>query len=78
MALIDVAVPGFLLIEPPSEGTQDAQLPVPLAAQLIYSHELTLPVDEEDEESTSEYVQEVTSKDFEAFYRSSSPSTSQA
>ena len=78
LALINVVVPRFLLTEPPSEGTQDAQLPILLAAKLIYSQEPTLPLDEEDEESTSEYVQEVTNKDFEAFYRSNSPSTSQA
>ena len=37
LALIDVAMPNFLLIEPPPEGTQDAQLPAPLAAKLLYS-----------------------------------------
>ena len=37
LALIDVSVPGFLLSKPPSEGTQDTQLPTPLAAKLLYS-----------------------------------------
>ena len=76
LALIDVAVPGFLLTKPPPERTQDAQLPAPLAAKLIYSQEPTLPSDEEDKESTSESVQEVTDKDFEVFYRLDAPSTS--
>ena len=31
LALIDVAIPRFLLSEPPSEGTQDTQLLAPLA-----------------------------------------------
>ena len=78
LALIDVAVPRFLLIEPPLERTQDAQLPAPLVAKLIYSQEPTLPSDEEDKESTSEFVQEVTDKDFEVFYRLDAPITSQA
>jgi len=37
LALIDVAVLGFLLTEPPFEGTQDVQLPVPIATRLLYS-----------------------------------------
>ena len=32
LALIDVTVPGFLLTEPPPEGTQDTQIPAPLTA----------------------------------------------
>lgn len=39
LALIDLVVPGFLLFEPSPEGIQDAQLPAPLAARLLYSHE---------------------------------------
>ena len=37
LALINIVVPGFLLTKPPPEGTQDAQLPTPLVAKLIYS-----------------------------------------
>ena len=37
LALINIVVPGFLLTKPPLEGTQDAQLPTPLVAKLIYS-----------------------------------------
>ena len=76
LAQIDIAVPGFLLTEPPPEGTQDTQIPVPIAAQLLYSQEPPLPSEEEAEESTSNFVQEVTDKDFEVFYRSDASSTS--
>jgi len=37
LALIVVAVPGFLLIKPPLARTQDAQLPAPLVTKLLYS-----------------------------------------
>lgn len=47
LALIDVAVPGFLAVEPPSTGTQGAQLLAPLATRMLYSQEQPLPVDEE-------------------------------
>ena len=43
LALIDVAVPSFLLIKPPPEETQDAQLLAPLAAKLHYSQEPPIP-----------------------------------
>ena len=39
LALIDVAVLDFLLIDPPPPRTQDAQLPAPLLTKLLYSHE---------------------------------------
>ena len=70
--------PGFLLFEPPLEGTQDAQLLAPLAARLLYSQELTPPSGDEGKESTSESVQEVTDKDFEVFYCTDASGTSQA
>ena len=53
-------------------------MPAPLVAKLFYSQEPTLPLDEEDKESISESIQEVTDKDFEVFYCSNAPSTSQA
>ena len=53
-------------------------MPAPLAVKLLYSQELTLPSDEEDKASTSESIQEVIDRDFEVFYRSDAPSTSQA
>ena len=37
LALIDVAVPSFLLTDPPPVGTQDAQLLAPLITKLLYS-----------------------------------------
>ena len=77
LALIDVAVLGFLLTEPPPEGTHDAQLPAPLIARLIYSEEPPISSDDESEESTSEFAQEVTDKEFEVFYRPDSSNTSQ-
>lgn len=46
LALIDVVIPGFLLSAPPSEGTQEAQLPALLAAKLLYSQELQIPSDD--------------------------------
>lgn len=78
MALIDIAVHGFLLTEPPLEKTQDAQLPAPLAVRLLYSQEPPIQLDAEAEELMSESVQEVTDKNFDVFYRPDAPSTSQA
>ena len=78
LALIDVAVLGFLLSEPPPEGTQDAQLPAPLATRLLYSQESTPSSGNKDKKSTSESVQEVTYKDFKVFYHIDTPGTSQA
>ena len=60
MALIDVTVPGFLLSEPPPKGTQDAQIPAPLAAKPLYSQEPPLPSDDE-------------AKDFKVFYQQEDP-----
>ena len=74
LALIDVAVPNFLLVEPPLAGTQDAQLPTPLAAKILYLLEPPIPSDEEAKDSTLELVQqEVTDKDFEVFYQQKDP-----
>ena len=39
LALIDIAVPGFLTITPPPAGTQDAQLLALLPTKLLYSQE---------------------------------------
>jgi len=39
LALIDVAVPGFLLTKPPPAGTQDTLLLAPLTTRLLYSQE---------------------------------------
>ena len=70
LALIDVAVLGFLLSEPSPVGTQDAYLPAPLAARILYSQELPIPSSNEAKESIPEPIhQEVTEKDFEVFYR---------
>lgn len=78
LALIDVAVLGFLLIGPPPEGTQDAQIPTPIAAKLLYSQEPPLPSAEEADESTFDSIQEVTDKDFKVFHRSDALNASQA
>ena len=51
LALIDVAIPKFLTKPLPS-STQDAQLPAPLAAKLLYSQEQPIPSDVEQEEHT--------------------------
>ena len=68
LALIDIAVPGFLLSKPPPAGTQDAQLPAPLAARLLYSQESSIPSNDEAKESTPKPIhQEVTKMDFEVF-----------
>ena len=77
LALIDVAVPEFLLTKPPLKGTEDAQLPAPLVAKLLYSQEPSILSDEEVKESTLEPIhQEVTEKDFEIFYRKDTASPS--
>ena len=73
LALIDVAVPGFLLVEPPPVGTQDAQLLALLVARLLYSQEPCIPSNEETKEPTPEPTQEVTDKDFEVFYQQENP-----
>lgn len=69
LALIDVAVPGILLTDPPPVRTQDTQLPASLVTRLLYSQELPTPSDDEAKEPTPELVQEVTNKDFEVFYQ---------
>ena len=71
LALIDIAIPGFLT-KPSPFGTQDAQLSAPLATKLLYSHEQPLPFNEEQEEPASEPTQEDIEKDFEVFYRADS------
>ena len=68
LALIDIAIPGFLTKPPPS-GTQDAQLPAPFAAKLLYSQEQIIPSDDEQEEQAPEPTQEDLDKDFEVFYQ---------
>ena len=68
LALIDVAILGFLTKPPPS-GTQDAQLLALLVAKLLYSHEQAILFNEEPEECTPEPTQEDLDKDFEIFYR---------
>lgn len=73
LALIDVAVPSFLLTDPPPVGTQDAQLSAPLITKLLYSQESPIPSDDEAKESTPEPIQEVTYKDFEVFYQQEDP-----
>ena len=74
LALIDVAILGFLLSKPPLKGTQDAQIPASFAARLLYSQEPPLPSDNEAKESTPEpTLQEVTDKDFEVFYQQEDP-----
>ena len=56
LALIDITVPNFLLVEPPLARTQDTQLLAPLAAKLLYSLEPPIPSDEEAKDSTLELV----------------------
>ena len=73
LALIDVAVVGFLLTNRPLAGTQDAQLLAPLASQLLYSQEPPIPSDKETKESTHKLVQDVIDKDFEVFYQQEDP-----
>ena len=72
LALIDVAVPGFLTkppLPPPPLDTQDAQLPAPLAAKLLYSYKQPFPSDDEREKPTTELTQEDIDKNFEVFYQ---------
>ena len=74
LALIDVAVPGFLLSEPPLKGTQDAQLPALIIARLLYSQEPLIPLNDEAKKSILEPThQEVMDKDFEVFYQQEDP-----
>lgn len=74
MALINVVVPRFLLSKPLLEGTQDAQLPAPLAARLLYLHKPPIPSDDESKElKPKPTLQEVIDRDFEAFFQSESP-----
>lgn len=68
LALIDVAVLGFLTHPPPS-STQDAQLPAPLAAKLLYSQEQPIPCDDEGEERAPTLSQEDLDRNFEVFYQ---------
>ena len=58
LVLIDVNIPKFLN-KPPPFSTQDAQLPAPLVAKLLYSQEQPLPSENEREESSSESTREV-------------------
>ena len=70
-------VPGLLLIEPPQEKTQDAQLPTPLATRLLYSQEPSIPSENEEREPTPKPIyQVVIEKDFEVFYPKVAPITS--
>ena len=68
LALIDVAILGFLTKSPPF-GTQDAQLPALLAAKLLYSQDQPIPSDNEPEEHAPEPTQKDLDKDFEVFYQ---------
>ena len=69
--------PGLLLIEPPQEETQDAQLPTPLATRLLYSQEPSIPFDNEEREPTPKPIHQVViEKDFEVFYPKDAPITS--
>lgn len=77
MAQIDVVVSGFLLTKAPLKGTQDAQIPAPVAARHLYSREPPIPSNTGTKESTSKSVQQVTEKDFEVFYHSNAPRISQ-
>ena len=56
LAITDIAVPGFLT-EPPLPSTQDAGLLAKLATKLLYSHEQTIPSNEEQEEPIFEPTQ---------------------
>lgn len=69
LALIYVAVPSFLLTDPPLAGIQDAKLPAPLIAKLLYSQEPPVPSSYEAREPTPKPAQEVIDKDFEVFYQ---------
>lgn len=52
LALINVAIPSFLLSKPPPTRTQDAQISAALAARLLYLQEPLIPSDDESKEST--------------------------
>ena len=69
LTLIDVVVSSFLLTDPSSAGTQDAQLSASLITKLLYSQEPLILSDDEAKESTLEPIQEVIDKDFEVFYQ---------
>lgn len=69
LALIDVAVLGFLTTAPSPSKTRDAQLPASFITKLLYSQEPPIPLKNEAEERTLEATQEVTDKDFEVYYR---------
>jgi len=68
LALIDIAIPGFLTKPSPS-STQDAQLLAPLVAKLLYSQEQPIPSEDKQEEQAPEPTQEDLDKDFEVFYQ---------
>ena len=76
--MIDVSIPSFLATGPPPVGTQDAQLLAALVTRILYSQKQPLPTDEELKEPTPKPMQEVTDRDFEAFYRKDTPSALQA
>ena len=57
LALIDVAVSDFLLTKSPPVGTQDALLPTPFVARLLYSQKPPIPLDDEAKEPTLDLVQ---------------------
>ena len=74
MALIDITVSDFLIIEPPLAGTQDTLPLAPIAARLLYSQKPLIPSDDEVKEPTPDPVQqEMTDKDFEVFYQQEEP-----
>lgn len=74
LALIDAVVPEFLLSKPPLEGTQDAQLPAPLVAKLLYSLKPPIPSDDEAKDPFPKHaIQDITENDFEVFYRQEDP-----
>ena len=73
LALIDVAVPGFLTTAAPPSRTRDAQLPASFITKLLYSLEPPIPLKNEAEERTPKATQEVTDKDFEVYYRQEGP-----
>ena len=66
LALIDVAVPRFL-IEPPPPGPHDAELSDQLMARLFYPQKETIPSDEEQEEPALEPTHVDMEKDFKVF-----------
>ena len=66
LALIDVAVPRFL-IEPLPPGPHDAELSDQLMARLFYPQKETIPSDEEQEEPALEPTHVDMEKDFKVF-----------